>query len=81
MLDAHAAGAPSDMELAKRVKGTLNAAIGIRAREIDILVLDGVVSLYGQVATPAAREAAISATARTPGVRAVADNLSVPEGR
>ena len=81
MFNAHAAGTPTDMELAKRVKSTLNAAIGIRSRDINIIVLGGVVSLYGQVATPAAREAAINATERTPGVRGVADNLSVPAGR
>ena len=85
MFNAHAAGAqtqaPSDTELTRRVVGMLNAAIGVRSREIEVIVLGGVVSLYGQVATAAAREAAISATERTPGVRGVADNLSVSAGR
>jgi osmotically-inducible protein OsmY len=85
MLNAHAAGtpvrAPSDTELARRVSGVLNATIGVRSREIEVIVLGGVVSLYGQVATSAAREAAISATERTPGVRGVADNLSIGAGR
>jgi len=77
MLDAHAAGAPTDVELTKRVMGSLNATIGVRSREIQVVVLGGVVSLYGQVATSAARQAAVNATERTPGVRGVADNLSV----
>ena len=85
MFNAHAAGvparAPSDPELARRVTGVLNATLGVRAREIEVIVLGGVVSLYGQVATNAARGAAISATERTPGVRGVADNLSVSAGR
>ena len=81
MFNAHAAGVPTDGELAKRVKSTLNATIGVRARDINIIVLDGVVSLYGQIATPAAREAAVNATGRTPGVRGVTDNLSVSAGR
>ena len=80
MLDAHAAGVPTDMELARRVKGTLSAAIGAGSSGIEIAVHGGVVSLSGQVATPAAHEAAVSATGRTPGVQGVADNLSVARG-
>lgn len=81
MLDAHAAGVPTDSELTNRVKSALSATIGVRARDIDIVVLGGVVSLYGKVATAAAREAAVNATERTPGVRGVADNLNVGGGR
>ncbi len=81
MLSAHAAGAPSDSELTRRVKGALNAAIGAPAREIQIVVSDGMVSLQGRVATAAAREAAVIAAGRTPGVRGVAENLSVGAGR
>ena len=85
MFNAHAAGpaakTPTDTELTRRVVGVLNATIGVRSRDINIIVLDGVVSLYGEVATPAAREAAVNATGRTPGVRGVTDNLSVSAGR
>ena len=85
MLNAHAAGtpsrAPSDTELTRRVIGVLNATIGVRSREIQVISLGGVVSLYGQVTTPAAREAAVNAAERTPGVRSVDDNLSVSAGR
>ena len=80
MLDVHAAGVPSDNELTRRVKTALNATIGSRARDIEIIVLGGVVSLHGRLATAAARDAAVSATERTPGVRGVADNLSVGAG-
>ena len=81
MLSAHAAGVPTDTEVTRRVRGSLAATIGVRAREIEILVLDGTVTLNGRVATPAAREAAENATERTPGVRAVSNNLSVGAGR
>ncbi len=77
MLSAHAADVPSDTEITRRVKASLNATIGVRARAIDIVVLDGVVTLNGRVATNAAREAAANATERAIGVRAVSNNLSV----
>jgi len=77
MLGAHAGGIPSDGELARRVKASLSATIGVRARQIEVIVLDGVVTLNGRAASAAAREAAINAAERAPGVRAVASNLSV----
>ena len=77
---AQAAG-PSDNELTRRVKGTLTATIGAPARAIEIIVLDRSVALHGRVPSQSVREAAIAAAERTPGVRSVADNLSVGGGR
>jgi osmotically-inducible protein OsmY len=76
---AQAAG-PTDVELTKRVKGALGASLGTPAREIEIIVLDRVVSLHGRVPSQSVREAAASAAERTPGVRSVANNLSVSAG-
>ena len=79
-LAAPAAGNPSDAELTKRVKSALSATIGVRAREIEIIALGGVVSLYGNVYSIAAREGAELAVERTPGVKAVSNNLTVVGG-
>ena len=78
-LAAQAAG-PSDNELTKRVKGTLGAVIGVPAREIEIIVLDRVVTLQGRVPSHSVREAAVSAAERTIGVRGVTNHLSVGAG-
>lgn len=67
----------SDANLTKRVKGALSASIGPRARGIQVIALDGAIALQGRVPSQSARDAAVSAAERTPGVRSVADNLSV----
>lgn len=68
---------PADLELSRRVKGSLSATIGPRARDIEVIAQDGFVALHGRVNTSAAREAAQAAAERTPGVRAVANNLEL----
>ena len=78
---AQAAGMPSDSELVRRVRGTLSAALGAPARNIEVVALDGAVWLHGRIATQAAREAAASAAERTPGVRVVSNLLIVRGGR
>ena len=80
VLAAQAAGPATDVELTRRVKGALSASLGTPAREIEIIVLDRFVSLHGRVASQSIREAATAAAERTPGVRAVANNLSVSAG-
>ena len=70
----------SDANLTKRVKGALSASVGPSARGIEVIALDGAVSLQGRVPSLSVRDAAISAAERTPGVRSVANNLSVGVG-
>lgn len=78
--NAHTVALRSDASLSKRVKGSLSASIGPRARDIEVIAADGAVLLQGHLPSQSMREAAISAAERTPGVRSVAHSLSVGAG-
>jgi osmotically-inducible protein OsmY len=66
-----------DAELAGRVRGALHASFGTAAKEISVTAQDGVVFLYGDVATDFARVRAEQIAAAVPGVRAVGNELAV----
>jgi osmotically-inducible protein OsmY len=66
-----------DAELAGRVRGALHAHFGPTAKEIDVLVRDGFVFLYGAVPSDSLRVRAERVAAAVPGVRAVDNELAV----
>lgn len=70
----------SDSALTQQVRSALSATIGVRAREIEVTALGGVVTLHGRAASVAAREGAALAARRTPGVKAVDNKLIVVRG-
>ena len=70
----------ADRELTGRVRGALHANFGTTAKEIDVLVRDGFVFLYGAVPTESLRVRAERVAAAVPGVRAVDNELSVASG-
>ena len=69
-----------DRELAGRVRGALHAHFGTTAKEIDVLVRDGFVFLYGAVPSDSLRVRAERVAAAVPGVRAVDNELAVASG-
>ena len=69
-----------DTELAGRVRGALHASFGTAAREIGVTAQNGVVFLYGDVATDFVRVRAEQIAAAVAGVRAVGNELAVASG-
>jgi len=57
----------ADRELTGRVRGALHAHFGTTAKEIDVLVRDGFVFLYGAVPTESLRVRAERVAAAVPG--------------
>ncbi len=67
----------TDEQIRNDVLSELQWDPSVRDEEIAVAAKDGVVTLGGSVDSYAARSAAISATERVAGVRAVADDLNV----
>lgn len=69
-----------DVELAARVKRALEEGSAEIAQGVDVAVANGVVRLYGTVASRAARSTAEKIAASTPGVASVENKLVVVKG-
>ena len=67
----------SNEQLQRDVLDELRWDPDVKPACVGVSVADGVVTLSGQVPTVAARFAAVRATERVPGVRAIADDLVV----
>lgn len=70
-------GSLADIVGQQAVHKSLREAIGGTATQVGVAVRDGIVTLSGTVATVGAKFAAEDAAQRVPGVRAVANDLSV----
>jgi CBS domain-containing protein len=68
---------PSDREIKAAIITTAREDAAVRAPLIDITVTDGIVHLWGNVATEAEREAARVVAENTEGVREVQDHLRI----
>ncbi|MDT7857272.1 BON domain-containing protein [Rubrivirga sp. S365] len=66
----------ADADLAHALHDGVEAA-GLAARGLAFYVHDGVVSVYGDVADRAAREALIDVVVEAPGVQRVVDHLRI----
>jgi hypothetical protein len=69
-----------DVTLLIRVKFALVRAPGLKALPIDVGVLRGAITLYGEVDTPEQRDMAERITRSVPGVRAVESEIAVIRG-
>ena len=65
----------SDAAITAKVKTALGADDLVKARNIDVDTMRGVVTLHGNVASAAEKERAISLARRVEGVAGVKDNL------
>lgn len=80
---APAAPAPkenADAALAKNIKAALVADPAVNALEIDVVVSDGVATLYGTAASQKLRQLAATVAAAVPGVKSVNNKLAVAAG-
>ncbi len=69
-----------DKDLAARVKKALEGAARDQAGEIDVSAAEGVISLWGTVATAGERTRAARIAAGVEGVRSVENRLAVVKG-
>ena len=72
--------ADADKELAARVKKALEADSRIRAQGVDVTASNGVVRLWGTVASPAEQKLARDIAASVPGVTSVESKLALVKG-
>lgn len=77
---AAAPQADSNADLARKVKAALVADPAVNALEIDVVVSDGVATLYGTAASKKLRELAAQVAAAVPGVKSVNNKLAVAAG-
>lgn len=70
----------ADAALAKNIKAALVADPAVNALEIDVVVSDGVATLYGTAASQKLRQLAATVAAAVPGVRSVNNKLAVAAG-
>lgn len=69
--------APSDLEIQRNVQNEMAWSADVDRAGIGVAVVDGVVTLSGDVAHAAGRRTTVRAALRTRGVRAVVDELVV----
>ena len=74
------ASAPSDDELARRLREVLQADGRVDTQDIAVTVLDGVAHLDGSVALEFQRSLAVALINSVPGVLTVKNRLSVRSG-
>jgi hyperosmotically inducible protein len=70
----------ADAALAKKVKSALVADPAVNALEIDVVVSNGVATLYGTAASQKLRQLAATVAAAVPGVKSVNNKLAVAAG-
>ena len=70
----------ADAALAKNIKAVLVADPAVNALEIDVVVSDGVATLYGTAASQKLRQLAATVAAAVPGVKSVNNKLAVAAG-
>jgi hypothetical protein len=70
----------ADAALAKKIKAALVADPAVNALEIDVVVSDGVATLYGTAASQKLRQLVTNVAAAVPGVKSVNNRLAVAAG-
>lgn len=72
--------ASADKTLAERVKAALLEDRSLKAHGVDVVVKDGIVTLFGTTETPVRRELAGRIAAGVQGVKSVENKLAVVAG-
>ena len=67
----------ADSTLREKILAEISSSLEVSVSQVNVIVHDGVVELWGQVNAPSEKDALRVAAESTPGVRSVADHIAV----